>query len=1045
MHSWLVRLSRTALGIVLLALGAGQLAAQGVTSAAVQGVITQEGGAPVEGAVIEVLNTATGQRLQAATRANGRYFLENVPPGGPYRISVRAIGFQGTSADGIRLALGQRFTRDFTLSRQVVELEEVSVAAAANPLINTARTGASQTISETSIENLPLLGRNLTDLIVAAPQVASISGGGPSIGAQNNRLNNIQIDGAVNNDLFGLGSTGTSGGQAGAKAISLEAVREFQVLVAPYDVRQGSFAGGLVNAVTRSGDNAFHGSVFGYLQNESFVGDLAGVEATAFHTTQYGGTLAGPILRDRLHYFAAVDIQDEAAPFVGPDVVEALGAGATADCTALISAIAADGFDAGNCGDYTIENPNPTFFGKLDWSPGLNNRVTFSYNRVTAEEDQILRGQNRDWQLTGGGYFFETETNALRMNWASVISNRFSNDLIVGYQTIRDQRAPNTPFPTVILFSGTGTLVTGAERFSQANALDQDILELTDNLTFDLGSHRLTLGTHNEFFSFKNTFFPRSIGEWTFGTVDSLNAGLPREYRRNIELRPGGGGTDFDVKQWGLLVQDQFMVGDRLNVTAGLRLDIPTFGNTPETNPGLVDSLGVDTGDFPSGNALWSPRLGLNYDVFGDGTTSLRGGIGIFSGRPAYVWMSNAYSGTGLTTAEITCRAPSASDPIGNIPGYTLDPAAQYDACVGGGAPAPPKSTPAFFDEDFKFQQNLKAAIGLDQQLPWNMVGTVDVVYTRWTNSMYVEDINLAGPQGVVTGEAGRISYGVPGSGTPIRLSSAYNAALRHYNKSEDRSWQTTFQLQKRFSDNLEFNAGYTYSNAKDLISTSNSQAFSNYAFATLDGTLADRNLTRSTYDRPHKVTISGTLQLPARFAVSMLYTGISGTPYGYVVNGDINSDGVGGTNREFNDLFYVPRNAGDFTLAPTSTRTYGELEDYIAGERCLSAQRGRVMERNSCRNAWINLLNARLSWRAPTFGGQGIELSADIFNLLNLLSDDWGQVKETSAFEQTQIVRQTGFDAVNQRGIYEVTLPTRDRLQNGTRWRMQFGAKYSW
>jgi hypothetical protein len=1040
MNSRLVRSLRTVLALVWLAPVGGRLVAQGVTSAAVQGVVTQEGGVPVEGALVEVQNPATGQRLQAVTRANGRYFLENVPPGGPYRISARAIGFRGATREEVRLTLGQRFTADFRLERQVVEVEGVEVAAEVNPLINTGRTGAAQSISETAIENLPLLGRNFTDLIVAAPQVAAVGGGGPSIGGQNNRLNNIQIDGAVNNDLFGLGSTGTSGGQAGAKAISLEAVKEFQVLVAPYDVRQGSFTGGLVNAVTRSGDNTFHGSVFGYLQNESFVGDLAGVEATAFHTTQYGGTLAGPILRDRLHYFAAVDIQDEAAPFVGPDVVEAVGGGGTADCQSLIAAVEGEGYDAGTCGEFTIENPNPTVFAKLDWSPGLNHRVTVSYNRVTAEEDQITRTQNGAWQLTGGGNFFETTTNALRLNWAGVFSNRISNDLIVGYQTIRDRRAPDTPFPTVILFSGTGSLVTGAERFSQANSLDQDILELTDNLTFDLGRHRVTVGTHNEFFSFTNTFFPRSIGEWTFGTVDSLDAGLPREYRRNLELRPGGGTAEFDVAQWGFYLQDQFTVGGRLNVTAGLRLDLPTFGESPETNPGLQDSLGVDTGAFPSGNALWSPRLGLNFDVFGDGTTSLRGGVGLFSGRPAYVWMSNAYTGTGLTTAEITCRASS-----GNVPGYTLDPAAQYDTCVGGSTPAPPKSTPAFFDEDFKFQQNFKAAIGLDQQLPWRMVGTVDLVYTRWTNSMYVEDINLLGPQGTLPGEGGRVLYGAAGSGTPLRPSSAYNAVLRHHNKGEDRSYQATFQLQKRFSDNLEFNAGYTYSDAKDLISTSNSQAFSNYGFATLDGTIADRNLTTSTYDRPHKITVSGTLHLPARVSVSMLYTGISGTPYGYVVNGDINSDGVGGTNREFNDLFYVPRNASDFTVAPTSTRTYAELEEYIGGEECLSSQRGRVMERNSCRNAWINLLNARLAWNAPTFGGQGVELSWDIFNLLNLVNDDWGQVKETSFFEQTQLVRQTGFDGVNQRGIYEITLPTRDRLQNGTRWRMQFGARYSW
>ncbi len=1040
MNSRFVRFARTALGLVLLAFVAGRLEAQGVTSAAIQGVVTQAGGAPIEGAVIEVLNTSTGARLQAVTRANGRYFLENVPPGGPYRIAARAIGFQGTAEDGIRLTLGQRFTRDFALERQVVELEEVSVAAGANPLINTGRTGAAQSISEAAIRNLPLLGRNITGLIAAAPQVAVSGSGGPSIGGQNNRLNSIQVDGAVINDLFGLGATGTAGGQANARAISVAAVKEFQVLVAPYDVRQGSFAGGLVNAITQSGSNEFHGSLFGFLQNESFVGNIGGVEPTEFSTTQYGGSLSGPILRDRLHFFATVDRQESSRPFVGPTVDEALGATGAADCQQVIDAVAAEGYSAGSCGDFTNESPNPTFFGKLDWQPAVNNRVTLSYNRVSASDDNLSRRDNGDWQLSGGAYQFESVTNQFRMNWASVFSNRLSNDLIVGYQTIRDDRAPDTPFPTIRVTSGTGVLVSGAERFSQANELDQDIFELTDNLTFDLGRHRVTVGTHNEFFSFRNVFFPRSIGEWTFTSVDSLSAGLPTEYRRNVELRPGGGTAEFDVTQWGFYAQDQFNLTDRLVVTAGLRADIPTFGESPVTNPGLVDSLGVDTGAFPSGNVHWSPRLGLNYDVFGDASTVLRGGVGIFTGRPAYVWVSNAYTGTGLATAEFTCRASS-----GNLPGFTLDPAVQPDACVGGGAPSPPKSTPAFFDEDFKFQQNLKAAIGLDRQLPWNMVGTVDLVYTKWTNSLYIEDINLAGPQGLVLGEGGRVTYGVPGSGTPVRRSDAYDAALRHSNKSEDRSYQATFQLQKRFSDNLEFNAGYTYSNAKDVMALTSSIAFSNYGFATLDGSIADRNLTTSSFDRPHKVTISGTIQLPARFSASLFYIGTSGTPYAYVVNGDINSDGVGGTNREFNDLFYVPTGAGDFTVAPTSSATYADLEQYISTERCLTTQRGRVMERNSCRNPWFNLLNARISWTVPTVRAQELTLRFDIQNVLNLLDEDWGLQKETSSFEGQQIVRMRAWDAANQRGSYDITLPTRDRLNsNLNRWAMQLGASYS-
>lgn len=1068
MQSWFRRVATAAAAGVLCTFGAGSLEAQGVTTAAVQGTVTQESGAGVEGALVILTNRATGARMQATTQGNGRFFLENVPVGGPYTIEARAIGFEAAKRENVMLSLGQRFVSDFILTTQVVQLQEIAVSAeTGDATMNTAKTGVAQFIGDTVINRYPLLGRNFTDLVASTPQAASVSGG-VSAASQNNRFNSIQIDGGVNNDLFGLGSTGAPGGQAAAKAISIEAVKEFQVLIAPYDVRQGNFAGGLLNAVTRSGANAFSGSVFGYLQNQDLVGkDVLGEKSADFKVLQYGGTLSGAIIQDKLHFFGAADIQQRTAPFDGITIEES-GAN-LADVPRMIAHLNALGAEqyggAGDAGDFTIENPNPTYFGKLTWSPTANHNVSLSYNNVEASVDVLSRRQNGDYQLSSGAYSIENNTNSLRLIWSGVFGGKYSNEFIAGWQSIRDNRPPNSTFPTIIVSSGgSGTrLVAGAERFSQANSLDQDIFEITDNLTIGMGEHRLTIGTHNEFFGFNNVFFPRSIGEWTFANIDSFENNAPVRFDRALPLREGGPTADFSVNQWGLYVQDQFNIGT-LALTFGLRWDNPIFPDSPAYNPAL-DSVTSDpalwtggtinTSQIPSGNATWSPRVGFNWDVNGAGMTIVRGGVGYFGGRPAYVWLSNAYGNTGMEQTQLTCRNDNASA-LDDVPAFIFDPANQPTTCSGGAGPIQAIPTINYFDTDFKFEQNMKLSLGVDHRLPWGIVGTIDLLYTKTQNSLYIQDNNL---EGVVdestltyaTGEGNRARYGVnsltTGAATPRKQTAAFGNVLEHLNKSEDHAFNATIQAQKRFSNGVMFNAGYSYSNAQDLMSLTSSIAFSNYGFATLNGLLNDRELRTSTFSRPHRVVASGTVNLPADFNLSLTYSGVSGSPFGYVINGDANADGVGGSNREFNDMFYVPRDQDDITMygaAPAAS--YDSLANFINSQSCLRNQRGQIMERNSCRNPWINRVDVRVQKVLPTFNGQMMILSLDVFNLLNLIDSDWGLVKQTSAFEGQQLVQLRGWDPLYNRGIYSLSIPIVNRVDPlASVWRIQLGGKYIW
>ncbi len=411
-----------------------------------------------------------------------------------------------------------------------------------------------------------------------------------------------------------------------------------------------------------------------------------------------------------------------------------------------------------------------------------------------------------------------------------------------------------------------------------------------------------------------------------------------------------------------------------------------------------------------------------------------------------------------MTQTQLTCRNDNAN-PDDNVPGFSLDPSLQPTTCAGTAGVLPPIPTINYFDPDFKFEQNMKLSFGVDHRLPWGMVGTIDLLYTKSKNTLYIQDNNL---QGVVdestltyaTGEGNRARYGVnsvtTGAATPLKQTAAFGNVLEHLNKSEDHAFSGTIQLQKRFSNGIEFNGGYTYSDAQDVMSLTSSIAFSNYGFATLNGLLNDRELTTSTFSRPHRVVLSGSVNLPGDFDFSLIYSGVSGSPYGYVINGDANADGVGGTNREFNDMFYIPRDRDDITMygatAAAQNASYDSLANFINSQDCVRNQRGQIMERNSCRNAWVNRLDARLQKNIPTFNGQVMVLSLDVFNLLNMIDKDWGLVKTTSAFEGQSLVQLRGWDPLYNRGIYSNAFPILNRVDPiASVWRIQLGGKYIW
>jgi hypothetical protein len=495
------------------------------------------------------------------------------------------------------------------------------------------------------------------------------------------------------------------------------------------------------------------------------------------------------------------------------------------------------------------------------------------------------------------------------------------------------------------------------------------------------------------------------------------------------------------VNQIGVYAQDQWAPTPRLTLTAGLRLDVPFLPTPPAKNKVAFDEVGINTALTPSGNTLWSPRLGVNYDLSGQGTARVRGGVGLFAGPPAYYWFREVYARSGTRAVFIHCEGET-------VPAFTLDPANQPNACD---ADIPFHGRLNYFNAEFRFPQNLKLAIGADLLLPGGVVGTLDFLYTGGVKTFEVVDVSLKGPQGLASGEGNRIMYGTIDSATGMaspsrRWSDSVDAVFEIRNgRSGDHGFSATAQLQKRFGNGAELSVAYTFTRAKDRLSSGDDVPGLNAGVAPVNGTLTRRDLRTSLWEKPHKLTLVGTTDLPLGFRLGLVYTGGSSGAFTYVVGNDANADGFwpgGGSN----DVVYVPRDDGDITLAdPTKLAA---LERLIRNEPCLRGQRGRLLKRNSCHDPWVHETEARLSNRIHLADRRVLELTADLFNVLNFADGDWGLVRQTLSEygSNVPLMELVGYDAPAGRGVYRLIPGATRRYVDveASRWRLQFGATLS-
>ncbi len=1021
-----------------------QLHAQGVTSGGITGTVKAANGGVVAGAKIIAIHIPTGTRFGANAKANGTFTINNVRVGGPYTIKATAVGYGESSLSGQFVKLGQNLKITMALSEKAVATDEITVTAQKG-VFGASRTGAQTNISKEQLNNFPTISRSFQDFAKFTPQVVS-TGAGVSVAGKNNRYNNIQIDGSNYTDLFGLGSAGTPGGQANTNPVSLDAIDEFQVLVAPFDVRQGRFTGAGINAITRSGTNKFEGSAYWFTRNQAMISDLSitrknivnnnlldpGTKDTTITTTfnnfnelQTGVRLGGPIIQDKLFFFANAEFTSRVQPVDNISLTQNSRAKQIDSIAQLVSSHLTSkyGYNAGQLTGFEITRPSTKVFARLDWNIDDNNRLTFRNNYVSAYDDNYSTTVTSA-RFSDRNYRFNNSQNSTVLELNSSLGDGMHNELIVGYTRIRDFReVTGKPFSAITVNDvsmGTNVGVQfGSEEFSNFNKLDQDVIEITNNFTMNLGdNHTLTIGTQNEIFSFRNLFIRDAYGTYRFNSYSDFVAGNAAAVSMSF-ARPGfptDWAAEFGAMQLGAYIQDDIKVSDNFKVNVGLRVDVPVFPDAPSYNTKAENAfvntasvtyatngngsikyandstktLGWKTSEMPQSALLFSPRVGFNWDVNGDQSLQVRGGAGIFTGRVPFVWISNHYGNTGVEIARLTLSTagtdtvrfnPNIANTLSENLKDTTKIASTTELNLTG--------------NNFKMPQTFRMNLGLDYKLPEDIIMTIDGMYSMNLNEIAYTDLNLGERRDTTqfgtTLPGNRGVFGIyNGRNTTARFLDGrknFTNVILLNNTDMGYSYNMSVQLQKSWKSGLDLMAAYTHSASYDINSGLSSQAVSQWRFNYIQDNPNTPTLARSYFDIPHRLIASAAyrIELAPEVALkaSLFYEGRSGQPFSYVYDGDLNSDGQTG-----NDLMYVPKDKNDIALISGTARandaTYDALDRYITNDDGLNAARGTIIERNAAREPWNNRMDLRIAAdiRNPFADGHNLEVSLDIINL---------------------------------------------------------------
>ncbi|MBO3699416.1 carboxypeptidase regulatory-like domain-containing protein [Roseivirga sp. E12] len=1047
---------------------------QGTTTSSINGRVTDASGETLPGATIVAVHTPSGSRYGNITNSDGYYRIPNMRVGGPYTVTVTFVGYREFKKENVYLTLGQAFKIDAQLSETSVALEAVEVVGEKSDIFDGNRTGAETVVGLEQINATPTVARAIGDFARFTPQ-ATIDEGNDgfsiSIGGQNNRYNSIYIDGAVNNDVFGLAGSGTNGGQTGVSPISIDAIEQFQIQVAPFDVRVSGFAGGAINAVTRSGSNEIEGSVYRFWRNENLAGktprdtDGARERLADFSAETIGFRVGGPIIKDKLFLFVNVENQSDETPQPF-DFNDYEGDATAADINALRTKLQGFGYEPGTLTPNPVILDSDKITAKLDFNLNQNNKISARYSYVKADNIEAVRSTNRTLNFYNRSEAFLSKTNSLSAEWSSTIGSNASNKLTFGYVSVNDDRDPTgTDFPTVIINDGVGRINFGAEPFSTANLLDQTVFTINDNFELYKGRHTYTFGVNAEFYSVENLFIAFNYGEYEYDDLNQFLTDQPasdyfRLYSNRDNLTGDGSiaAAIFNSSLFGLYAQDEMQVNNDLKITFGLRVDMQAFDDTPENadfnnnSIPLYEAAGYDLkgariGQFIKTQPLLSPRFGFNWDVNGDRTLQVRGGAGVFTSRIPLVWPGGAYNNNGFNTGAAFIGTDGFDGifrpDINNQPG-TFDPTRQ-------------SGNIDLFAEDFKIPQVAKINAAVDKRLNNGWIWSVDALYTKTIHAVRYENINIRPSTSNLTGT---------GDNRPIynrrdEVDDTYSRVILASNTGRGYAYNLSTTLTMPLNNGLQGSVSYSYGESFNVFDGTSSQNSSQWrGLHSIGGRNFDQPLVKSFFSPGHRIIAQASYRKEwnANLAtqIGLVYEGRSGRPFSYIYN-----DGDRLTNEASRErsLIYVPENSSDIILvddarAGTAAEQWTALSTFINSDDYLSERRGQYAEVNQNRSPFTHVFDLRLIQDFSINAGgkkHTLQFTADIYNFGNLLNADWGrryfvpsdfELLNFEGFLPDGTTPTYTFDGVTDND------PSANRIDDSgltsSRWQMQLGLRYT-
>ena len=1025
--------------------------AQNITNGTLTGVVMDAQKGVLPGATVTAVHTPTGTTYEAITQGDGHFTMLAVRVGGPYTIKASMNCFRTGEQTGVMVGLGE--SREITFTMQIQALQETVTVTAEAQIIDTSRAGTGANVATQAIESLPTISRSISDFARTSPffSYAPITAGDTdavlSVAGRNNRYNNMQIDGAVNNDVFGLASSGTPGGQTGTQPISLDVIQEIQLLVSPYDVRQGGQTGGGINAVTKSGTNNFHGSGYFVARNQNLIGAIPGVATTGnpspadtnvgkFKDQQGGFTLGGPIVHDKVFFFGNGDFGRKSTP-VGYSLDGSSGQTWPDAANALAAAQIAQskyGLNPGPASEFSKPNNSDKIFLRADFNLSSRNQLTVRTNYVNALAE-VGTQSNTSYNFADHFYHMTdkmlSSVGQLNSNWGNAF-----NELRVVYSRDRNNRGLEPGYPTspeITVYDGIYNIYMGGEYSSMANKLNQDIVEATDDLTLVKGQHTFEIGTHNEFYRFYNLFIQDLYGGYTFSSLASFQAGIAQgfyHYFSNTSnpLQP----AQFSVHDFEVYAGDKWRVRPNVTLTYGVRVAAPRFPDLPHANPVAVTDFNRHTDSMPSPTNI-SPRVGFNWDLSKGGKQKqLRGGIGVFSGRTPYVWMSNQYGNTGVDFTNLSVSYNSKN----TIP-FVSDP---YNHPTNIGSAG--KQTINLVDPGYSFPVTLRSNIGFDHDLGFlGLVGTAEFLLTKNEKDIYYQNINYADPTNAQL---------APNFGDYRLVMSKVDNNLGNVlllsNTSIGYAWTASYKLERPFKNGFYISGSWLYGRALSVNDGTSSVAQSNWSTDPAAINVNQPAETVSNYDPGTRINLTATIPIPMprklTSSVSVFYNGQTGRPYALGLRSDLNTDGVSS-----NDLMFIPVSADQVIV---QGGTWDQLNAFLSGDSAAKNNRGIINPRNSGRSPWNNDLDFRYALDIPIAGSRKMEFTADVLNLLNLLNKNWGWLYTAGwpgfatpftygGIDKTtgkEIINLTNFNASTYSGLF-----TRDDLRS--RWQAQLGLRF--